>query len=168
AALARPKNRANERLQADVRAIVEQVRGRGWRGLCEIARRIDGEAPREVEVAPLAVAARCRLPRDQVEAVEFAASRIRAFHEASVPSDFVMETAPGLTVRKVWRAIDRVGLYVPGGKTPLFSSLLMLVILARAAGLREIVAVMPPRLDRWPFDLVEVCDVQFCIECIRT
>jgi histidinol dehydrogenase len=154
AALARPKNRVDERLQADVRAIIDDVRRRGWRGLCEIARRIDGEPPREVEVAQLAVAARARLPREQLEAIKFAAARIRAFHEASVPSEIAMETAPGLTVRKVWRAIDRIGLYVPGGKTPLFSSLLMLAIPARAAGVREIVAVTPPRPDGGLDDLI--------------
>jgi histidinol dehydrogenase len=50
-------------------------------------------------------------------------------------------------VRKVWRAIDRVGIYVPGGKTPLFSTLLMLAVPARIAGVREIIAVTPPRPD---------------------
>ena len=54
---------------------------------------------------------------------------------------------PGLTVAKEWRAIDRVGLYVPGGKAPLFSTLLMLAIPARAAGVGEIVVVTPPRAD---------------------
>jgi histidinol dehydrogenase len=52
---------------------------------------------------------------------------------------------PGLVVRKIWRAIDRVGLYVPGGKTPLFSTLLMLALPARAAGVGEILVVTPPR-----------------------
>ncbi len=47
-------------------------------------------------------------------------------------------------VRKVWRAVDRVGLYIPGGKTPLFSTLLMLAIPAKAAGVKEIVVVTPP------------------------
>lgn len=54
---------------------------------------------------------------------------------------------PGLNVRKIWRAIDRIGLYIPGGRTPLFSTLLMLAIPARAAGVKEIVAVTPPRPD---------------------
>lgn len=155
-ALARPKDRASERLQADVRAIVDEVRRHGWRGLCEVARRLDGEPPRALKVGELAARARKRLGSAQIEAIAFAASRIRAFHEASVPSDFAMETAPGLVVRKVWRAIDRVGLYVPGGRTPLFSSLLMLAIPARAAGVREIVAVTPPRPDGGLDDLVAV------------
>jgi histidinol dehydrogenase len=145
AALARPKQRTDERLRSAVQSIVEEVRGRGWRGLVDTAVRIDGEAPREVDVRPLAAAARRRLPAEQVAAMEFAAGRIAAFHQASLPSDFVMETAPGLTVRKVWRPIDRVGLYVPGGKTPLFSSLMMLATPARAAGVGAIVTVTPPR-----------------------
>lgn len=145
AALVRPEQRADERLQATVREIVEDVRARGWDGLCEIARRIDGEEPRRIDVAPLATEARRTLAAEQVEAMEFAAERISAFHVASVPTDFSMETAPGLTVTKTWRAIDRVGLYIPGGKTPLFSSLLMLAIPARAAGVEEIVVVTPPR-----------------------
>ena len=143
AAVARPKQRTDDALQAAVRSIVEEVRG-GWRALVDIAVRIDGKAPSAVDVRPLAAQARRRLPADQVGAMEFAAAQIRSFHEASFPSDFAMETAPGLVVRKTWRAIERAGIYVPGGKTPLFSSLMMLAIPARAAGVCEIVTVTPP------------------------
>jgi histidinol dehydrogenase len=145
AALARPKQRTDEQLRSAVASIVDEVRRRGWRGLVELATRIDGEAPREVDVRPLAAEARRRLQADEVAAMEFAATRIAAFHQASIPSDFAMETTPGLTVRSLWRPIDRVGLYVPGGKTPLFSSLMMLAIPARAVGVREVVTVTPPR-----------------------
>jgi len=128
-----------------VRAIVEEVQNGGWKAVSAIASRIDGEEPREVEIAPVAAEARRLLSAVQVEAMEAAAANIRAFHEASRPADVSIETAPGLSVRKVWRAIDRVGLYVPGGKTPLFSTLLMLALPAQAAGVKEIVAVTPPR-----------------------
>jgi histidinol dehydrogenase len=153
-ALARPALRTDVRLQAAVESIVDAVRKRGWRGLVEVAVRIDGEEPRLIEVAPLAALARRRLDPAQVAALEFAAGRIRLFHEASRPSDFSLETAPGLTVTRTWRAIDRVGLYVPGGNTPLFSSLMMLAIPARAAGVSEIVAVTPPRAGGGLDDLV--------------
>lgn len=144
-ALARPKRRSDAQLQESVQSILDDVRLRGWRGLSSAAKRIDGAPPREVEVRGLAAEARRVLPRDQVAAIEFAADRIRAFHEASLPADFAMETAPGLTVVKAWRPIERVGLYVPGGATPLFSSLMMLAIPARAAGVRDIVTITPPR-----------------------
>jgi histidinol dehydrogenase len=144
-ALARPEQRVDPALQSAVRAIVDEVRAGGWDALCAIARRIDGAQPVEVDVAPVALEARRKLGREQIDAVELAAANIRAFHEASRPADVSVETRPGLTVSKLWRPIDRVGLYAPGGKTPLFSTLLMLAIPARVAGVREIVAMTPPR-----------------------
>lgn len=144
-ALARPEQRIDRALQAGVRAIVDDVRQRGWDGLAEHALRLDGEVPRRVEVADIAKEARRTLAPDQLEAIVLAARNISSFHASSLPAEHEVETFPGLVVRKVWRAIERVGLYIPGGKTPLFSTLLMLAIPARAAGVRELVVVTPPR-----------------------
>lgn len=168
AALARPEQRTDEQLQSAVRAVVEEIRCRGWAALAGVSLRIDGEEPREVDIHPFAAQARRRLPVDQVAAIELAASRIRSFHEASRPSDFTMETAPGLTVTKTWRPIDRIGLYVPGGKTPLFSSLLMLAIPARAAGVREIVTATPPRSAGGLDDLIALAAELAGIERVWT
>jgi histidinol dehydrogenase len=167
-ALARPAKREDADLQGRVTSIIGEVRARGWEGLCEIAFAIDGEEPHEVEVAPIAANARKRRPREQVEAIEFAADRIRAFHDASRPADFSMETAPGLTVTKTWRPIDRVGLYVPGGKTPLFSSLLMLAIPAKSAGIREMTVVTPPRSEGGLDELVALAAELAGIERVWT
>jgi len=145
AALARPEQRADKALQDGVRAIVEAVRDGGWGALCDVARKLDGEDPKFLPVARIAADARSELPSDEVEALELAADNIRRFHQACIPAEVTVETVPGLAVRKLWRPIDRVGLYVPGGKTPLFSTLLMLAIPAKVAGVREIVAVTPPR-----------------------
>ena len=144
-ALARPAQRTDPDLQSAVRAIVEDVRSRGWAGLAESALRLDGEVPRRVPVAPVAAEARQSLACGQFEAIELAAANIRSFHECSLPAEHRMETMPGLEVRKIWRPIDRIGLYIPGGRTPLFSTLLMLALPARAAGVSEIVTVTPPR-----------------------
>jgi histidinol dehydrogenase len=146
-ALARPEQRSNARVVETVRGIVDDVRARGWEAVCEHALRLDGEAPRRVQVAPVAAEARRMLGRDQVEAVELAYRNISAFHAGSLPAEHAVETMPGLSVRKIWRALDRVGLYIPGGKTPLFSTLLMLAVPARAAGVEDLVAVTPPRPD---------------------
>lgn len=163
-ALARPAQRSDPALQLGVRAIVEDVRSRGWAGLAEHARRLDGEAPRLVAVAPVAAEARRSLPAEQVEAIELAAANIRAFHGGSLPAEHQVETMPGVTVRKVWRAIDRVGLYIPGGKTPLFSTLLMLAIPASAAGVRDLTVVTPPRpqggLDPLIALAAELCGIE--------
>ena len=147
AALARPEQRGDPALQAAVRTIVEDVRTGGWDALVAQAERIDGAGPQLVPVAPLAEEARRSLTTEQLRAIELAHRNITAFHRDSLPAEHVVETMPGLNVRKMWRPIDRIGLYIPGGKTPLFSTLLMLAIPARAAGVTEIVAVTPPRPD---------------------
>ncbi|HEX8640838.1 MAG TPA: histidinol dehydrogenase [Allosphingosinicella sp.] len=144
-ALARPAGRRDPALLEAVRAIVDRVRAGGWDALAAEARRIDGEIPRRVAVEPLAGEARRALRPEQLEALDLAARNIAAFHSASLPAEREVETLPGLTVRKTWRPIERVGLYVPGGGTPLFSTLMMLALPARAAGVRDIVVVTPPR-----------------------
>jgi len=147
ASLDRPARRRDPGLRERVREIVDRVREGGWDALVAEAVRIDGAEPRLEPVGPAAAEARRSLAADQVEAIAFAAGNISRFHEASRPRDVAVETLPGLTVRKVWRPIDRVGLYVPGGKTPLFSSLLMLALPARAAGVGDLVVVTPPRAE---------------------
>lgn len=164
AALARPEQRSDPALQASVRAIVDDVRARGWDAVSEHAVRLDGEAPRLVPVAPLAAQARDMLSFEQLDALELARRNVLAFHQGSLPGEHEVETMPGLVVRKVWRPLDRVGLYVPGGKTPLFSTLLMLAIPAKAAGVGEIVVVTPPRpqggLDPIVALAAELCGIE--------
>jgi histidinol dehydrogenase len=140
------------------------VRARGWEAAAEQGLRLDGEEPREVAVAGPAQEARRILTAEQLEAIELARRNISVFHEGSLPREHGVETMPGLLVRKVWRPLDRVGLYIPGGKTPLFSTLLMLALPARAAGVREIVAVTPPRpqggLDPIVALAAELCGIE--------
>ena len=147
AALARPRGRDDAALFDAVRGIVDDVRVRGWHGLSEQAKRIDGRAPTRIEVGPFAAQARETLPAEAQEAMTLAARHVEAFHRATLPRDIDVTTFPGLNVAKRWRPIDRAGLYVPGGKAPLFSTLLMLAIPARVAGVRELVVVTPPRPD---------------------
>ncbi|GAA4717047.1 histidinol dehydrogenase [Sphingomonas lutea] len=167
-ALARPEQRGDARLTAAVEEVVAAVRERGWDGLSAVAQQIDGWEPCPVEVAPVAAVARRTLAPEQLAAIELAVRNIRTFHEASRPPDIAVETAPGLLVRKVWRPIDRVGLYVPGGATPLFSTLLMLAIPARTAGVGEIVTVTPPRSDGSLSPLVALAAELCGIEAIWT
>ena len=144
-ALERPRERGEAVLRDSVAAIVEDIRARGWEALVEQSERIDGAAPVAVAVAPLAAAARQSLSAEAQAAIALAAQAIEKFHRATLPRDITVETHPGLTVAKQWRALRRVGLYVPGGKAPLFSTLLMLAIPARVAGVGELVVVTPPR-----------------------
>jgi histidinol dehydrogenase len=147
AALARPNARIGDELVQAVRAIVDDVRACGWHALVEQAIRIDGQEPREVDTAPLADRARGALTSEQLAAIELARENVARFHEAVVPADRFVETQPGLSVGKLWRPIDRAGLYVPGGNAPLFSTLLMLALPAKAARVRDIVVCSPPNAE---------------------
>jgi histidinol dehydrogenase len=169
AALARPEQRSDAGLQASVRAIVDDVRERGWAGLASHALRIDDALPRRILVAEAAAKARAKLSAEQVAAMELAARNIRTFHQGSLPAEHAVETMPGLLVRKVWRPIDRIGLYIPGGKTPLFSTLLMLALPAQAAGVRELVVTTPPDHRDGGLDPVLALAAELCgIEAIWT
>lgn len=163
-ALARPARRSDPALKAAVLEIVEQVRDGGWDALVAAAVRIDGQPPVRELVAPAAVEARRLLSSEQVQAIELAARNIALFHERTRPADIAVETLPGLIVGKVWRPIDRIGLYVPGGSAPLFSTLLMLALPARAAGVSEVVVMTPPRagggLDPAVALAAELCGIE--------
>ena len=147
AALRRPRGRDDATMLAAVRAIVDDVRAGGWDALVSQALRIDGAAPERVAVARFAAEARRTLPAATIAAMDLARCNIETFHRATRPADVEIETLPGLRVAKQWRPIGRAGLYVPGGKAPLFSTLMMLAIPARVAGVGELVVVTPPRGD---------------------
>ena len=129
---------------AMVRTILDEIRGGGWDALVRHASSIDGKAPERLRVAPFADRARQELPTESQEAMLLAADQIRAFHEQTLPEPVTVERLPGLCVSKLWRPLDRAGLYVPGGRAPLFSTLMMLAIPAQIAGVRELVVVTPP------------------------
>ena len=146
-ALARPSGRDHAALLSAVRGIVDDVRARGKAALVEQSVRIDGAAPERIAVAPFAARARAELPADAVAAMALAARHIETFHAQTRPADSEVIPFPGLTVAKQWRPLSSAGLYVPGGRAPLFSTLLMLAIPARVAGVARLTVVTPPRPD---------------------
>jgi histidinol dehydrogenase len=149
---------------SSVRAIVEDVRLRGWPALCHYARSLDGAEPELVPVAPCALEARKAFAPELIEAIELAATNIEKFHLATRPVDIAIDTMPGVSVQKLWRPIRSAGIYVPGGRAPLFSSLLMQAIPARVAGVRCITTVTPPRpgggLDPAIALAAEICRIE--------
>ena len=146
-ALARPRGRDDEALLTSVRKIVEDVRENGWPALVAHAQRIDGAPPQRVAVGPFAALACETLAPEALDAIRLAARNIETFHRQTLPRDTEVIPYPGLSVAKQWRAIEKAGLYVPGGKAPLFSTLLMLAIPARVAGVQAITVATPPRTD---------------------
>lgn len=145
-ALARPARRSVGTVAETVSSIFDDVRDRGTPALIEVAQRLDGFAPRRLVLTPdVVAAARDALPPADTRALRIAAENIRVFHEATRPQDTGwVETTPGVRSRHVWRPLGSVGIYVPGGTAPLFSSLLMQAIPADIAGVRQRVVVTPP------------------------
>jgi histidinol dehydrogenase len=145
AALARPARRADAGVLETVRGVFDAVRARGDAAVAELAVQYDRAAPETIAITrAVAAEARGALAAEDLAAMALARDNIVLFHERTRPKETTVEIAPGVTCRRAWRAIPRVGLYVPGGSAPLFSSLLMQALPARAAGVGEIVVVTPP------------------------
>ncbi|HEX7370322.1 MAG TPA: histidinol dehydrogenase [Rhodanobacteraceae bacterium] len=147
-ALARPQQSRSAEVRRSVEDIIATVRERGDTALREYAEKFDCTSITNLEVAGSEFeAAAASLDASLKSAIAEAATRIEAFHRACMSVPVSVETAPGLHVQRVSRAIARVGLYVPAGSAPLPSSVLMLALPARLAGCREIVLCSPPRAD---------------------
>ena len=138
-------------IETSVSATLEYVRTQGDEALLDLESRYDGvefssaEALRvsekEIEEAAASV------PQELKGAIALAYSNIKKFHEAQMPEIVRVETSPGVTCVQKAVPIRRVGLYVPGGRAPLFSTVLMLAIPAQVAGCQEIVLCTPPGKD---------------------
>jgi histidinol dehydrogenase len=126
-----------------VARIVADIRARGDAALRDYARTLDGAVGRlEVPRGEIEAAAR-RVPRSVRRAIRAAAAHIRRVAARQVPKGWRVQVAPGVRVEQRVVPLDRVGCYVPGGRYPLPSSLLMTAVPARAAGVREIIVVCP-------------------------
>ena len=140
---ARPSD-DNAVVRERVTVILERVRTQGDEALKALSREIDGVALECLEVNGAEFAeAEAAVGEEVKRAVEAAAANIRAFHEAQRPKAVDLETQKG--VRCIQRAVPirRVGLYIPGGSAPLFSTVLMLALPAQVAGCLEIVLCTP-------------------------
>ena len=131
------------RLEPAVRGIVAAVRQRGDKALIEFARKFDRlEGPIELSPAEIHAGAE-ECPRAVRAAIRRAARHIRAVAKAQVPPAWTREVAPGVKVSQRVVPLERVGCYVPGGRYPLPSSLLMAAVTARAAGVPEVIVACP-------------------------
>ncbi|MGE0443599.1 MAG: histidinol dehydrogenase [Vicinamibacterales bacterium] len=136
----RTRDAATERTVA---RIVDDVRAQGDGALLRYARQFDRlDGPIEVSRAEMTQAA-ATVPAPVRAAIRTAARHIRAVARRQVPKGWRARVAPGITVEQRVVPLDRVGCYVPGGRYPLPSSLLMTAIPAEAAGVGEVIAVCP-------------------------
>lgn len=146
--LARPVRRSDPKIVETVARILCDVEREGEAAVARWSITLDGAAPVRLDCDAATIgAARRLLDRADIEALERAAQNIEAYHKKSRPADLDIETAPGVRCQRLWRPVSNCGLYVPGGSAPLFSTLLMLAIPARVAGVSHRIAVTPPRAE---------------------
>ncbi len=148
ALLARPLQQENESVRSRVEGIVGRVRNDGDAALRELSDQFDGVRLGRLEVtAEETAAAEKQVPDDLKDAIRQARVNIAAFHSAQRMEPVRVETMPGVVCEQRSIPIHSVGLYIPGGSAPLFSTVLMLAVPAQIAGCREIVLCTPPRKD---------------------
>jgi histidinol dehydrogenase len=142
-ALLSPERTRDAATERRVAAIVGAVRGKGDAALLSYARRLDGlDAPLEVTLEEMREAART-VPAAVRRAIAAAARNIRAVARRQVPRGWRLRVVPGVTVEQRVVPLDRVGCYVPAGRYPLPSSLLMTAIPAKTAAVGEVIVACP-------------------------
>ncbi|MFB9862095.1 histidinol dehydrogenase [Rufibacter immobilis] len=137
-----------DQLRAGVQQTFDLVQQRGDAALIELAAKFDKATLQSVWVTDKEVAAAVpQVAQELKDAIELAYNNINRFHEAQREPVQQLETMSGVTCWRKSVAIQKVGLYIPGGSAPLFSTLLMLGIPAQIAGCQEIVLATPPSAD---------------------
>ena len=135
-------------LEQTVAEIISQVRERGDEALREYASRFDGVELSDLRVSETEIAeAEQRVDEALKQAIAVAAGNIERFHAAQTMQPVEVSTMPGVECVQRAVPITNVGLYIPGGNSPLFSTVLMLAVPARLAGCKHIVMCTPPGKD---------------------
>jgi histidinol dehydrogenase len=147
AQIGRLLNRRKARLseaEAVARPILEAVRKRGDKALLEYARKFDGLERKTVRVPEKELQQACaRLSGEFREAAHVASENIRRFAEMQCPAEQLREVKPGLRLGQIVRPLETVAAYIPAGRYPLPSTLIMTVVPAQVAGVPHICAASP-------------------------
>ncbi|MCB0571670.1 MAG: histidinol dehydrogenase [Phaeodactylibacter sp.] len=135
-------------LDGAVSEVLLQVKALGDKALFDYTERFDGVRLEALQVSEMEIeTASAALPEALKQAIQTAKANIERFHSEQGEAVRVVETMPGVSCWRKSVAIDKVGLYIPGGTAPLFSTVIMLAVPARLAGCREVVLCTPPQRD---------------------
>jgi histidinol dehydrogenase len=156
------ENTQDERIEDTVAAILREVKARGDDAVLEYTHKFDQLEARslaELEIGKAELErALAALPGARRDALEQAAARIRAYHERQPLASWQYTEADGTTLGQKVTPLDRVGVYVPGGKAAYPSTVLMNTLPAKVAGVKEIIMVVPtPRGERNDLVLAAAC-----------
>lgn len=145
--LKRPVMEAVE-LEGRVLAILKEVQERGDAALMDFALKFDGAAPESLLATDAEIAEAQALVSEELKAaILVAKNNIEKFHTAQKEAEIHVETMPGVHCWRKSLPIEKVGLYIPGGTAPLFSTILMLGVPATIAGCSQLVLCTPPNKE---------------------
>jgi len=138
----------NDTLQNTVLHILKSVQTEGDEAVKAFTKSIDHIELNQLQVAPEVIKkAGEKVDAALKNAIDIAIQNIRLFHQKQVQAIEKVETMPGVVCWRKSVPIEKVGLYIPGGTAPLFSTLIMLAIPAKIAGCKELIVCTPPRKD---------------------
>ncbi|EPN9380832.1 histidinol dehydrogenase [Cronobacter malonaticus] len=159
--LMRPAISASESIIRTVAEILDNVKARGDAALREYSAKFDKTEVAALSVTPEEIdAAAARLDDNVKQAMAVAVANIEKFHRAQQLAPVDIETLPGVRCQQVTRPVASVGLYIPGGSAPLFSTVLMLATPARIAGCKRVVLCSPPPIADEILYAAKLCGVQ--------
>ncbi|MBL7473547.1 histidinol dehydrogenase [Robertkochia sediminum] len=145
--LKRPTEAASE-LEPLVAQVFEEVAQKGDQAVAKYTELFDGVHTIRYRVSEEEIAtATQRVPQGLKDSIRKAAANIEKFHRAQQTDRVQVETMPGVVCWQEKKPIEKVGLYIPGGTAPLFSTVLMLAIPAKVAGCKEVIICTPPGKD---------------------
>ncbi|UOK41754.1 MULTISPECIES: histidinol dehydrogenase [Flavobacterium] len=137
-----------ESIEETVMGIFKEVRKKGDEAISKYTSFFDGISIDELSVSKTEIQeAIVKVPQDLKTAIQTAKSNIEAFHRAQLSKPVKIDTTEGVTCWMEKRPIQKIGLYVPGGSAPLFSTVLMLAVPSQIAGCKEIILCTPPDKD---------------------
>tara|TARA_B110000116_G_scaffold47879_1_gene39879 strand:- start:1334 stop:2626 length:1293 start_codon:yes stop_codon:yes gene_type:complete len=142
--LERP-NVSSSDLEVVVEEVFEQVKEKGDKAIKEYTQKFDKVSIQHISVTKIEIQLAENNVADKLkEAIQRAKQNIEVFHSAQKTPEIRIETEPGVNCWQEKKAIEKVGLYIPGGSAPLFSTILMLAVPAKIAGCNEIILCTPP------------------------
>ncbi|MGC0957839.1 histidinol dehydrogenase [Pantoea agglomerans] len=161
ALLLRPAIAASENVTLTVRDVLEQVKLNGDDALRQFSARFDKAQVDNLRVTAQQIAeASLRLSDELKQAMAVAVGNIETFHNAQILPPVDVETQPGVRCQQITRPVKSVGLYIPGGSAPLFSTVLMLATPARIAGCGRVVLCSPPPIADEILYAAQLCGVE--------
>jgi histidinol dehydrogenase len=158
--LERPAVADGVNISAAVSEVITKVRAEGDKALFELTEKFDRVRPKSLRVSVEEIdAAAARLTETMKQALQQAYDNIAKFHKAQRPQPLKVETMPGVVCEQVTRAINKVGLYIPGGSAPLPSTVLMLGVPSQIAGCRKVVLCSPPPIADEILYVAKLCKI---------